>query len=162
MVDGRGEGGLVGWILGLALHSHSDSISLTITPLALHHPIPPFSPSLPTRFHSHPCSPSLTHSLCLLWLRVGGWMDGCVGWAWSEWAHGWFCCIRLLGHSLYGSLLGRWWGWVCVWFGWCVCAVSVVGGVCLRCASGWLGLMCWVDGVVVLVRVADGECVWVW
>ena len=44
----------------------------------------------------------------------------------------------------------------------CVCVVCVVGGVCLQCALGWLGLMCWVDGVVVLVCVAVGECVWVW
>ena len=67
------------------------------------------------------------------------------------------CCIRLLGNLLHGSLLGRWWGWVCVWLGWCVCVVCVVGGVCLRCVSGWLALMCWVDGVVVLVCVAVGE-----
>ena len=46
--------------------------------------------------------------------------------------------------------------------GWCVCVVCVVGGVCLRCAFGWLGLMCYVDGMVELVCVAVGECVWVW
>ena len=51
---------------------------------------------------------------------------------------------------------------VCVWLGWCVCVVSVVGGVCLPCALGWLWLMCWVDGVVVLVCVAVGECEWMW
>ena len=72
------------------------------------------------------------------------------------------CCIRLLGHSPHGSLLGRWCRWVCVWLSWCVCVVCVVGGVCLPCALGWLGLMCWVDGVVVLVCLAVGECVWVW
>ena len=72
------------------------------------------------------------------------------------------CCIRLLGHSHHGSLLGRWWGRVRVWLGWYVCVVCVVGGVCLRCAFGWLGLMCYVDGMVELVCVAVGECVWVW
>ena len=51
---------------------------------------------------------------------------------------------------------------MCVWLGWWVCVVRVVGGVCLQCASGWLALMCYVDGVVVLVCVGAGEGVWVW
>ena len=139
VVDGRGECGLVGWVLGLALHSHSDSISLTITSLVLHPPIPPSSPSLPPSSSPSPSTLTLTHSLSLHALAACLWSDEVVGWAWAEWVHGWLCCIRLLGHSLHGSLLGRWWGWVCVWLGWCVCVVSVWLVVCV-CGVHSVGL----------------------
>ena len=46
-----------------------------------------------------------------------------------------------------------------MWLRWRVCVVCVVDSECPRCASGWLGLMRWVDGVVVQVCVAVGECV---
>ena len=80
VVDGRGECGLVGWVLGLALHSHSDRISLTIVPLALHPPSlhpHPHSLLVSVPIHAHPHS--LTLSACSGCLSVVGWMGVLVG-----------------------------------------------------------------------------------
>ena len=126
VVDGRGECGLVGWVLGLALHSHSDRISLTITPLALHPPNPPSSPSLPPLLHPHPRS--LTHSLSLHALAVCLWLNGWVCWLGLGCVGAWLVVLHLTAWAL-----APWFSaWSLVTMGVCVVGLVSVCGVC-----GW-------------------------
>ena len=155
----------VGWLAGYWdwLCTLTRTASRSPSPL-LHSIAPSLHPhahsllfSVPIHAHPH----SLTLSACSGCLSVVGWMGVLVGLELSGCMVGCAASDCLITRTMALSLVAGAGGCVCGWVAVCVCVVCVVGGACLRCAPGWLGVMCWVDGVVVLVCVAVGECVWV-